>query len=131
MYLSFGRSVGPSVGRSVGRSVGPLRLCKTRIFWLIFAEMRSYTVSYERQSCFESLRYYSCRFICLSVHLSICPSIYVTLSIHAETQSGRIVARSGLFKNILFRLLASISSSVISPSYSYSHWHLYIKEHQN
>ena len=29
--------------------------------------------------------------------LSICLSIYVTCSIHAETGPGRIVARSGLF----------------------------------
>ena len=35
--------------------------------------------------------------ICPSVHLPICLYIYVTWSIHAETQSGRIVARLGLF----------------------------------
>ena len=33
-----------------------------------------------------------------SVCLSICLSIYVTCSIHTETQPGRIFARSGLFK---------------------------------
>ena len=66
-----GWSVRPSVRPSVGRSVRPLRLCKNRVFWLIFATTRSYTESNERQSCFASLRYYSvCLSICLSINIT-------------------------------------------------------------
>ena len=55
--------------------------------------MRSCTESNDQQTCFESLHF--------SVPSSVCPSLspYIShiKSIHAETQSGRIVARSGLF----------------------------------
>ena len=64
-------SIRGSVRPSVRRSVRPLRLCKNRVSWLFLAAMRSYTKSYERQTCFESLLYYSCRLICLIIHLSL------------------------------------------------------------
>ena len=64
-------SVGRSVRPSVGPSVGPLRLCKNRGFRPFSATTRSYTESSARQTWFESLHYYSCRSICLFVHLSI------------------------------------------------------------
>ena len=64
------KRVCPSICLLVHLSISPLGLCKNRVCRLIFAKMRSYTASNE-QSCFESLRYYCCRFICLSVHLSL------------------------------------------------------------
>ena len=48
-----------------------------------------------------------------SVCLSICLSIYVTCSIHAETQPGRIVARSGLFLSYLVKYLPFIGIGVV------------------
>ena len=91
---SVGPSVRPSVRPSVGRSVGPLRLCKNRVSRLFLATVRSYTETNDQPTCFESLLYYS---VVSPVCSSICLSVYVTWSIHAETQSGRIFARSGLF----------------------------------
>ena len=64
-------SVCPSISWLVGPSVGPLRLCKNHVFRLFSATMRTYTESTERQTWFESLHYYFCRFICLFVHLPI------------------------------------------------------------
>ena len=82
-------AVRPSVRPSVGPSVGPLRLCKNRVSRLFLATVRSYTETNDQPTCFASL------FTRLFVHLSL--HTYVTWSIHAETQPGRIVARSGLF----------------------------------
>ena len=87
-------SIRGSVCPLVRPSVGPLRLCKNRVSRLFLAAVRSYIKSNDRQICFESLLYYS---VVSSVSSSICLSIHVTCSIHAETQSGRIVARSGMF----------------------------------
>ena len=75
LYKRVCPSVRPSVGRSVRPSVGPLRLCKNRDFRLFLATMRSFTESTERKTCFESLHYYSCRFIFLFDHLSVRPSV--------------------------------------------------------
>ena len=91
---SVSPSVHPSVGPSVRWSVRPLRLCENRVSRLFLATVRSYTETNDQPTCFESLLYYS---VVFTVCLSICLSIYVTWSIHAETQSGRIVSRSGLF----------------------------------
>ena len=85
-------SVHPFVGPSVRRSVHPLRLCKNRVSGLCLASVRSYTDTNDRQTCFESLLYYS---VVSSVSSSICLSIHVTCSIHAETQSGRIILLPG------------------------------------
>ena len=92
--ISIRGSVRPSVRPSVRRSVGPLRLCKNRVSRLFLATVRFYTETNDQPTCFESLLYYS---VVSPVCSSICLSIYVTWSIHAETQSGRIFARSGLF----------------------------------
>ena len=83
-----------SLCRSVGRSVGPLRLCRNCIFRLFLATVRSYTETNDQPTCFESL------FTRLFVHLSL--HTYVAWTIHAETQPGRIVARSGLFFLFIF-----------------------------
>ena len=73
------------------RSVCPLHLCKNRVSWLFLATVRSYT-----ETCFESIIYY---LVVSPVCSSICLSIYVIWSIHAKTQSRRIVALSGLLIN--------------------------------
>ena len=92
---SVGPSVGPSVRRSVRRaSVGPLRLCEDRVSRLFLATVRSYTETNDQPTYFESL--FIRRFVHLSLHT------YVTWSIYAETQPGRIVARSGLFHFLAF-----------------------------
>ena len=91
LYPLVGPSVGRSVRRSVRRPVGPLRLCKNRVSRLFFATLISYTETNDQPTCFESL------FTRLFVHLSL--HTYVTWSIHAETQHGRIVARSGLLES--------------------------------
>ena len=96
---SVRRSVRPSVGPSVRPSVRPLRLCKNRVSRLFLATVRSYTETNDQPTCFESLLYYS---VVSPVCSSICLSVYVTWSIHAETQSGRIFARSGLFSFFFF-----------------------------
>ena len=93
---SVRRSVRPSVGPSVRPSVGPLRLCKNRVSRLFLATVRSYTETNDQPTCFESLLYYS---VVSPVCSSICLSVYVTWSIHLETQSGRIFPRSGLFSH--------------------------------
>ena len=90
--LSVRPSVRPSVGPLVRLSVRPLRLCKNRNIRLFLATVRSYTETNDQPTCFESL------FSRLFVHLSL--HTYVTGSIHAETQPGRIVARSGLFFDV-------------------------------
>ena len=59
LYKRVCPSVRPSVRPLVGPSVGPLRLCKNRDFRLFLATMRSYIESTERQTCFESVHYYS------------------------------------------------------------------------
>ena len=64
-------SVRPSVRWSVRRSVCPLRKCKVCVPRLFLTTMRSFTDSNDRQTCFESLIYYSSRFICLFVHVSL------------------------------------------------------------
>ena len=79
---------------SVRPSVRPLRLCKNRVSRLFLATVRSYTETNDQPTCFESLLYH---LVVSPVCSSICLSIYVTWSIHAETRPGRIVARSGLF----------------------------------
>ena len=78
-------------------SVDPLRLCINRVSRLFLATVRSYTETNDQPTCFESLLYYS---VVSPVCSSICLSVYVTWSIHAETQSGRIFARSGLFPSV-------------------------------
>ena len=83
------KRVCPSVGPSVRPLVGLLCLCKNRVSRLFLATVRSYTETNDQPTCFESL------FTHLSFHLSL--HTYVTWSILAETQPGRIVARSGLF----------------------------------
>ena len=82
-----------SVRPSVRQSVCPLRKCKNRISWLFLATVRSYIETNDQPTCFES------PFTRLFVHLSL--HTFVTWSIHAETQPGRIVARSGLFSLLL------------------------------
>ena len=99
-----GRSVRRLVGLSVSQSVRPLSQCKNRVFWLLLATVRSWTETNDQPTCFEGLLYYSV------VCSSICLSIYVTWSIHAETQSGCIVAGWGLFN--YFRYLVIILFSV-------------------
>ena len=69
--ISIRGSVRPSVHWSIRPYVHPLHKCKNRVSRLFLATMRSYTESNDRQTCFESLLYYSCRFICLFVHLSL------------------------------------------------------------
>ena len=65
------KRVCPSVGPSVRPYVRPLRKCKNRVSRLFLATMRSYNESNDRLTRFESLLHYSCRFICLFVHLSL------------------------------------------------------------
>ena len=94
------KRVCPSVCLSICPSVLSLRLCKNLVSRLFLATVRSYTESNDRQTCFESLLHYS---VVKSVCSSICLSIYVTCSLYAETQSWRIVARSGLFSSVYKR----------------------------
>ena len=83
----------PSVRPSVRPSVCPLRFLKNRSFRLFSATAMS---RIKLSTIWDASRPFY-----LSVRPSICHSIYLTClapkSIHAETQSGRIVARSGLF----------------------------------
>ena len=91
LYKRVCLSVRPSVGPSVRPSVGPLRLCKNRVSRLFLATVRSCTCTEtnDQPPSYESL------FTRLFVHLSL--HTYVTWSIHAKTQPGRIITRSGLF----------------------------------
>ena len=58
-FLDASSHLYPSVRPSVRRYVRPLRKCKNRVSRLFLATMRSYTESNDRQTCFESLLYYS------------------------------------------------------------------------
>ena len=72
----------PSVRPSVRRSVYPLRKCKNRVSRLFLATVRSYTETNDQPTCFDSLLYH---LVVSPVCSSICLSIYVTWSIHADT----------------------------------------------
>ena len=93
-----------SIRGSVRPSVGPWRLCKKHVSGLYLATVRSYTETIE-PTCFESLLHNN---LVSSICSSICLSLNVTWSIHAETQSGRIFARSGLFTLSFIILLLEI-----------------------
>ena len=130
----------------VRRSVGPLRLCKNRGSRPFLATVRSFTETNDQPTCFESLLHYS---LVSSVCSSICLSSYVTWSIHAETQSRRIFARSGLLSDewyfcqyvcntepfpailylsyyLCFSILHAIISCYLSVRLLLTSWHLQI-----
>ena len=97
-----------SIYPSVRPSFHPLRLRKTAFsgcFW-------PHTESNNRQTCLESLLFYS---VVLSACSSICLSILCHMFIanvtwrHMETQSGRIVAWSGLY---VIQVTLSVHTSV-------------------
>ena len=94
-----------SVCPSVRPSVCPLRKCKNRVSWLFLATVRSYSETNDQPTCFESLLY---DLVFLPICSSICLFIYVTWSIHAKTQPGRIVARSGLLLSFLLMMMIII-----------------------
>ena len=103
------KRVGPSVCWSIRPSVCPLRFLENRSF-------RHYSVAamlrFKPNTLWDALR-----LIHLSVRLSICPSIYLTCpapkSIHTETQSGRIFARSGLFIYVWSHLFIALPFCVV------------------
>ena len=65
------RPSGTHLYKRVCPSVRPLRKCQNRVPRLFLATMRSYTESNDRQTCLEGFLYYSCRFFCLFVQLSL------------------------------------------------------------
>ena len=69
-----------------------------RVFPLFMATKKSYNKSNDPKTCFESV--FHCSDVLSRVRLSVSPcmsNILAPNSIHTETQSGRIVARLGLF----------------------------------
>ena len=87
------------------RGLIPLSICPFAfvhnvccVFRLFMATKKSYNKSNDPKTCFESV--FHCSDVLSRVRLSVSPcmsNILAPNSIHTETQSGRIVARLGLF----------------------------------
>ena len=110
------KRVCPPVGPSVGPYVRPLRFLQNRSFCLFSAAAM---LRIRLNTFWDASRPFY-----LSVHPSICHSINLIClapkSIHAETQSGRIVARSGLllFRRFFFLSWISIESDIAKGAQS-------------
>ena len=97
-----------SIRGSVHPSVGP-SICWSVRYASAKTAVRSYIETKDQPICFDSLPYY---LVISLIYLSICLHIcHVTWSIHAETQTRRIVARSGLL--FLFLQYFSFSASIV------------------
>ena len=110
MRLSRGsvrQSILPSIHLSDRMSITSMQ--KTR-FSAVFGHGE--ILYWIKRSCFESLLDYS---VVSSVCSSICLSIYVTCSIHTETQERRhVVAQLGLFWVSLHHIVCIIDTDVLN-----------------
>ena len=121
--ISIRGFVCPSVRPSIRPSVRPSvrYACAKTAFFGCFRPRWDPTLNLLRDK--HDLRASITTLVVSSVCLSICQSIYVTWSIYAETQSGRIVASSGLFLSLSLSLILRVcfaSSFRILPFQSFS-----------